>query len=339
MFQSTRLKLTMWYVLITMIVSMAFSTFIYVSVTREFRRFDKFQQYMKEHPEEIPPPPPRFKVMIRINSGFEQEARERILMTLIGVNLVILGLAGIGGYFLAGRSLKPIKEMIDEQHRFVADASHELRTPLTALKSEIEVTLRDQKLSVAESRKVFESNLEEVNNLQILTDNLLELASYQRKIERSQFSSVNIRDVVDEAVKRVQMAAKQKQIILQNRVTDVHFDGEANSLIQLFVILLENAIKYSPSESTVEVAYTKTDSHLKVIVKDQGIGIDDKDISHVFKRFYRSNTARSKTEASGYGLGLSIAKKIVENHNGTIKVETEKNAGSTFIITLPVQNS
>ena len=329
----------MWYVLITMIVSMLFSTFIYVNVTREFRRFDKFQQYLKDHPNEIPPPPPRFKMIIKMNAEFEQEARQRILMTLLGVNLVILGLAGIGGYFLAGMSLKPIKEMIDEQHRFITDASHELRTPLTVLRSEIEVSLRDKNITVTEARKILESNLEEVNNLQILTDNLLELASYQQKAMRDSFKTVHINDIMTEAVKAVHKTAKQKEITINNEMTDQFVKGNEVSLVRLFVILLDNAIKYSPEKSTVTISEKKTDGHVRITVADQGIGIDAKDISKVFHRFYRSNSARSKTQASGYGLGLSIAKKIVENHDGSIRVESEKDKGTTFTVSLPVDTS
>jgi signal transduction histidine kinase len=307
-------------------------------VTREFRRFDKFQEYVREHPEEIPPPPPRFKVIIKMNADFEREARQRIMMTLLGVNLVILGLAGIGGYFLAGMSLKPIKDMIDEQHRFITDASHELRTPLTVLKSEIEVSLRDKNMTVAEARNILESNLEEVNNLQILTDNLLELASYQQKTLRDSFKTVHISDIMDDAIKAVHKAAKQKDISIKNEMTDQFVKGNEISLVRLFVILLDNAIKYSPEKSAVTITEKKTDGYIKVRVTDQGIGIDEKDIPKVFHRFYRSNSARSKTQASGYGLGLSIAKKIVDNHDGSIKVESEKDKGTTFIVTLPVDN-
>lgn len=338
MFQSARIKLTLWYVLITMIVSMLFSTFIYINVTKEFRRFDKFQQFVEEHPEEIPPPQRRLRVIINMNAEFEQEARQRILITLFGVNVVILGLAGIGGYFLAGMSLQPIKVMIDEQHRFVTDASHELRTPLTVLRSEIEVSLRDKNMTVACARHILESNLEEVNNLQILTDNLLELASYQQKALRKSFKTVGVDDIISNAIKGVRKAANEKDIAIKNEMTDQFVKGNEISLIRLFVILLDNAIKYSPEKSTVIITEKKTDGHIRVKVADEGIGIDAKDIPKVFNRFYRSNTARSKTQASGYGLGLSIAKKIVENHNGSIKVESEKDNGTTFIVSLPVDN-
>lgn len=329
----------MWYVLITMIVSMCFSVFIYVNVTKEFRRFDKFQQYMKEHPEEIPPPPPRFRVMIKFNSDFEREARQRILMTLIGVNLVILGLAGIGGYLLAGMSLQPIKVMIDEQYRFITDASHELRTPLTVLKSEIEVNLRDQNMTLAEARSVLESNLEEVNNLQLLTDNLLELASYQQKSMQESFKKIKVKEIVASAIKTVHKGAIQKDITIKNETGEESVTGNEISLSRLCVILLDNAIKYSPEKSIVSITAHRTDGHVKIKVADQGAGIEGKDIPYIFHRFYRSDTARSKAEASGYGLGLSIAKKIVDNHNGSIKVESEKEKGTTFVVSLPIDNS
>jgi signal transduction histidine kinase len=143
---------------------------------------------------------------------------------------------------------------------------------------------------------------------------------------------------MDDAIKAVHKAAKQKDISIKNEMTDQFVKGNEISLVRLFVILLDNAIKYSPEKSAVTITEKKTDGYIKVRVTDQGIGIDEKDIPKVFHRFYRSNSARSKTQASGYGLGLSIAKKIVDNHDGSIKVESEKDKGTTFIVTLPVDN-
>src|SRR4030042_3060689 len=171
MFQSARLKLTAWYVLIIMLISIGFSVTVYKSLRFELERAARMPPSPPpptgdiHHAPRIPPPP-------RIDPAVVEEMEKRIMFGIFVINLLILGSAGGGGYFLAGKTLKPIKEMFDQQNRFIADASHELRTPLTALKSEIEVGLRDKKLNLVQVKKLLKSNLEEVNNLQVLSDDL-----------------------------------------------------------------------------------------------------------------------------------------------------------------------
>lgn len=110
-----------------------------------------------------------------------EDAKRRVALQLFYINLGILGFSGMAGYFLAGRTLNPIEAMLDEQKRFIADASHELRTPLTAMKTEIEVALRDKGLDAEYARELLRSNLEEVDKLKMLSDDLLSLGSYQKE--------------------------------------------------------------------------------------------------------------------------------------------------------------
>src|SRR5690349_4348223 len=144
MFENARLKLTAWYLVIIMAISLMFSCVIYTSINTEFQRFERIQLRIHEDIQEgFPIPPPRFG---RPDPEMIEESRKRVVLILAVINVSILFLSGIAGYFLAGRTLKPIKKMVEEQRRFVTDASHELRTPLTALRSEIEVGLRNKQL-------------------------------------------------------------------------------------------------------------------------------------------------------------------------------------------------
>ena len=182
MFHSARIKLTAWYLIIIMAISLSFSTFIYLGATREFDRILRIEQFRITHPElgeryiqrpvwdtdTLPLPKPPDPALINAT-------RIRVIEGLAGINLIILMLSALAGYFLAGRTLRPIKNMVDEQNRFITDASHELNTPLTSLKTSIEVNLRDKKLSLDKSKDVLLSNLEEVNSLQALSDELIKI--------------------------------------------------------------------------------------------------------------------------------------------------------------------
>jgi signal transduction histidine kinase len=265
------------------------------------------------------------------------DTKNRLILILILTNTVILGGSFAAGYFLAGRTLRPIKEMIDEQNRFVADASHELRTPLTSLKTEIEVNLRDKGLVLEDARKLLSSNLEEIDNLQVLSDDLIRLARYESGENGLTIEEVNLFSVTDEAVKKVAKLARNKKITIENEVADCTIFGSKSALTELFVIFLDNAIKYSSPQTTVRLDSEKTNGHILVRVIDQGVGIDQKDIPHIFDRFYRVDESRNKNSAPGYGLGLAIARQIIEKHKGTVRVQSKLNEGTIFTVQLPIK--
>lgn len=332
MFTSARLKLTAWYLVLIMLISISFTVVIYNLLASELDRVELMQRQRQERqlPFEFRQ---RYPTELEIDPVIIEEAKERLKLRLIFINLGILLLAGLSGYFLAGRTLRPIKEMVDEQNRFITDASHELRTPITVLKSEIEVNLRDKKIS-SNTKEILESNLEEVNNLQVLSDNLIKLA--QKNGNVISLEEVSLLEVIELAIKKVTPLSKIKKIKIENKIKVQSVKADKPSLIELFVILLDNAIKYSEKDTTITLASEKTDHAVVVSIKDQGIGISKEDIPHLFDRFYRADSSHTKVNAPGYGLGLSIAKQIVEKHKGSVKVESELELGTTFLIKLPL---
>jgi two-component system sensor histidine kinase CiaH len=340
MFESARIKLTLWYLLIIMAISVAFSTFIYFRTTDEFDRILRVQRYRIEHPAQqlqsfgLPNNIVEIQPLPLPDPDVIQDAKLRVLMTLISINSIIFILSSLAAYFLAGRTLKPIQRMMDEQQRFISDASHELTTPLTSLKTSIEVNLRDKKLNLEKAKKILESNLEEVDRLQALSEELLTLEQYQKKSIISGPSTITVKDIVETAYERIQPLAEKKQITIVRAVPSAYVLGNDRSLIELFVILLDNAIKYSPSKTTVAVTSEKADGKIKILVTDEGIGIEEKDIPHIFDRFYRADKSRTQQSIKGYGLGLSIAKKIVENSKGSICVKSTSKKGTTFTLSL-----
>jgi signal transduction histidine kinase len=347
MFTSARLKLTLWYVLISLAVSLLFSVFIYAGIDTEFRRLERMQVRLKQMQEEfgngerifvpVGPDGRPGRALEQIDPEAITKARIRVISILGVVNLIILGVAGTAGYFLAGRSLRPIKQMVDEQHRFISDASHELRTPLTSLRSEIEVGLRNKKITLADSKKLLESNLEEVVSLQALSDNLLDLAQTGRPVNNTQFSEVLLTNAINAAVKKLNGSLVKKGITVEKHRADITIIGIPDRIEELFVILLDNAAKYSPEKSTVKISVRKLKDVVEIAITDQGVGIEAEDLPYIFDRFYRANKSRSKENVSGYGLGLSIAKKIVDAHQGRISVESTVGHGTVFTIILPAK--
>jgi signal transduction histidine kinase len=189
-----------------------------------------------------------------------------------------------------------------------------------------------------QTKTLLKSNLEEVNSLQVLSDGLIRLTQYQKAQNGLEVADVSLTDITKEAIRKVTNAAKEKRITITNTIRSAVVQGNKTSLTELLVIFLDNAIKYSPRQKTVHITSNKTDSHIIIEIADEGIGIDEKDIPHLFDRFYRADKSRTKTGVPGYGLGLSIAKQIVDQHNGSIRVKSQLKKGTTFTIELPIKH-
>ncbi len=319
MFKNARIKLTAWYLLIIMFISIAFSLVIYQGLMNEVHRFSRMQ-----------------RLRFFVDEDLITEIKQRIIFGLGVINTIILLTSGALGYFLAGKTLRPIQEMVEEQNRFISDASHEFRTPLTVLKSSLEVNLRDKNLSLIDAKKLIEESINDVNKLQSLSDSLLDLSQYQKPFFMSNLKIISANICLNEAIKKIKPLAEQKQISIKKNLENIEIKGIKDDLINLFVIVLDNAIKYSSKKTSIQINSKSTDHQLIIEVKDQGIGIEKKDLLHIFDRFYRADQSRSKEKVVGYGLGLSIAKKIVSNYNGKILVTSEINKGSIFTIILPI---
>ncbi len=338
MFESARIKITIWYLLIIMLISGLFSVAFYHTSTRELQRFIvriKIDQQLQESGTSFTLPLPRPRNLPSIE---ELEAlQSRSLVTLILVNGVILVLAGGAGYFLAGRTLKPIKTMMDEQNDFISNASHELRTPLATLRTEMEGSLLEKHISDEKARKLIKSNLEEVGSLQALSNNLLQLTQVHSLNGHKPFAEVSVFEAIATAHKKVSSLAKQKNLTISIDATDNIVEGDASEIIEALVTILDNAIKYSNHNKAITIVTERNDQQVSIIIADQGIGISQKDLPHIFERFYRADKSRS--QADGFGLGLSIAKKIIEQHKGTITVASKVHKGTAFTITLPLKGN
>lgn len=350
MFKSARLKLTGWYLLIIMLISVSFSIVIYMRMAMEleggFRRAElrlkaeelgiSLPRRFSDLPGDLPPRlreiSPRFFFVEDL-----QAAKKRLGLNLLMVNGVILGISALAGYFLAGKTLRLIEVAMEEQRRFVADASHELRTPLTALKTSMEVALRDKKMSLQEAKRVIKSNLEDINGLQSLSNNLLSLAKLQSNSQSVVFENVNIAGVIKKAYQKIMPLAKKKEIEIKLETKSQAIQANEESLEEMMLIFLDNGVKFTPKGGKVIVT-TKIDKKYAIFkIKDTGVGIAKKDIPHLFDRFYRVDQSRSKNKVAGFGLGLSLAKKIIEIHQGSVNVASTLGKGTTFTVRLPLK--
>lgn len=309
-------------------------------------------RFFTERPEDLPS---RLREMTPRYFFVEdlEETKRRLILNLLLLNGEILIFSSLAGYFLAGKTLKPIENALEEQKRFVADASHELRTPLTALKTSLEVALRDKKMALADAKNVLEDNLEEVESLKSLSDKLLSLTRYQSNGQNLAFKEVNIREVIQKAVKKVTPLAKEKEIEVklsfdsaphqkvpgsaQDKLSGLKLEGNKESLEEMLLIFLDNGVKYTPKGGRVTIEGQSNKKSYVIKVKDTGIGIAKDELPHIFDRFYRADQSRSKEKVSGFGLGLSLAKKIIEIHKGTVEVASVLGKGTTFTIKLPLK--
>lgn len=316
-----------------MVISIFFSINIYALATRELDRgYGKRSDLIMNAPAELPR-----NFRRQLLEGTDQlikEARGKVFFALTVANLGVLLVGGWVSYILARRSLQPIEEAHASLERFTADASHELRTPISAMKSEIEVTLMQPKITDNESRKLLKSNLEELDVLTKLSDNLLKIARLKNQILDLEKQPLD--PIIQQALDRILPIAEKKNILIDNKGCHnytVLIDN--TSLIEVLIIILDNAIKFSPKKSTITIGCNKKDRYTEIYIQDQGKGIDKIDLSHIFERFYQADSARSsQNRSSGHGLGLSIAKQIIEKMNGSLKVTSKINKGSRFIISL-----
>lgn len=326
LFNSAILKLTVYYLAIIMVISICFSVILYQvygsEIDRSLRTFSgQGQQFYSN-----------FDGVEQLRQQRLAESKEHLVSNLILVNLATLVIGGGGSYLLARRTLKPIQDAMDAQNRFTSDASHELRTPLAAMQTEVEVALRANQLSKDRMRALLGSVLEEVHKLRSLSDRLLQLSNNKHLA----ITSINIEDSAIEAVSRMVSVAQAKEITIQNNIAPLHVKGNRDAFADVLTVLIDNAIKYSPAKTTVTLSSEKRDGSADIIIADQGMGIKATELPHVFDRFYRADSSRAKQNVEGYGLGLSIAKQLVEQHKGTIVAASTPGKGTTFTITLPL---
>ena len=234
------------------------------------------------------------------------------------------------------QDLTELRDYEQLRRRFVANVSHELKTPLTAIRGLTEALLDGALEDAANNRRFLGLVDEEARRLSRLIDDLLELSRIETHEAVLKLESVDLKALVQALLPAFEPELISRRLTLTTRIDDrARLSADPDRLRQVFINLIDNAIKYNREGGEVTISAKLEDSVLRVTVADTGIGIPTEDLPRIFERFYRADKARSR-ESGGTGLGLSIVKHIVESHDGQVHVESEPGRGSIFSITLPL---
>lgn len=333
MFQSATLKLTAWYALGIIVISFIFSLLVLNFATGELQaRFEIIETRISQNTTLLEQSDFNFQ---DVRERQLNEAKHNIIVMLVYANVAVFVVACIGGYAWARRTLLPIEAAHEAQTRFTSDASHELKTPLTVMKTELEVVLHDSKATKQDYRDILVSNLEEVDRLNALSSTLLLLA----KLEYSELEwrKFNVTETIGRAMHSLGERAERIDVTAMKKIPDI----EANpaSITELVVVLLDNALKYSPTSSRVQVSIERRPRSVEINVENAGEGIQADQLPHIFTRFYRADSARRKQEVVSYGLGLPLAKKIVELHHGELSATSQPGVFTRFTVRLPLSQT
>ncbi|TSC84342.1 MAG: histidine kinase [Parcubacteria group bacterium Gr01-1014_13] len=264
-----------------------------------------------------------------------QDVQGDLVRSLVWVNIILLVAAGVASYWLARATFKPLQEMHEGQRKFFGDASHELRTPLSILRLDLENQLADKTLS-APIRERIVSNLEEVDRMGKLVNGLLALARFDELYSAKQknFIPVSLIPLTQHAVERLQVLAKEQQVdLVFNLLTKEKLIILSNEevLLQTITNIIKNGIMYNRPGGKVIVTIHNDKRHAFITIVDTGVGISKQDLDKIFDRFYRADKSRS-SETGGSGLGLAIVRSSMNYLDGTVKIESEVEKGTSIVL-------
>ncbi len=318
-FQQARIKLTASYIIMLAVILCVFSISLYFALAKNLRE-DLDVELSDE------------QTHVRVINQTVHHLKTTIIITDLGVLLLISVLS----YALAGKTLRPIEEALLAQKQFSADASHEFRTPLSIMKNELEVAAASGHISSEDAKVLIQSNLEEVNHMSSMVDQLLKLSRSESHQNGFAMTQVKLAEVTKEAVAKMQKLAQIKHINLKvEAVKEDEILGSVDALQEMVLNLLQNAIDYTPENGSVKIVIKSSGKFQELTIQDTGIGIEPKDLSHIFERFYKADNTRSLRSNSS-GLGLSIVHDIVQKHRGKIHVSSTPGKGTLVTVTFPL---
>ncbi|MGG0718507.1 ATP-binding protein [Robertmurraya massiliosenegalensis] len=275
-------------------------------------------------------------IQLMININAEKTIIENFGELLIICSSIFIILSISASYFLSKKMMKPIIRSWNKQAEFVENASHELRTPLTIIQNKLELLLTNPQEKIMNKFENIALSLSETRRLSKLTSDLLTLA----RADASETDLIKVPIEIDSFVEKIcapyiEIAESQNKHFSLKLNAQMEIKADETRLHQLFVILLDNALKYTSDEESIEIKTSVSDQKIHLEVSDTGIGIKEENMKFIFDRFYREDKARSR-ETGGSGLGLSIAQWIVQKHNGSISVSKNHPKGTVFTVNFPI---
>lgn len=309
-FRSAEFKLTIFYFLIICGISLIFNAVIFGTISNGRMEISQDFSDMKSTTESF-----RNSIIEARNAAAEKQIFEAMMV----LNFAILVAGGWGSAILARKTLAPLEKAHKLQSEFISNASHEIRTPLSTIQLETELILKDKNASREDLREILQSNLEEAKSLESLTSMLLRLS----KIEKIALENVNLNEIVKN---RLEKFPSDKINFTESKEFIVYANETA--IAELATILVDNALKYNTSKEKIDVKIFRENRQAILEVSNFSRQIEKSELDKLFERFYRSDNARScNGKCEGHGLGLAIAKKLVENLESSLTVHNEKVAG------------
>ena len=282
---------------------------------------------------------PEGKKLAFADQNFELSMLRILLRNCTLLFLVAAFLFFLLSLYLSRWALHPAELAWQQQNQFIADASHELKTPLTVILANLGILLSHRDATIASQKKWLDNTKEEATRMKQLVEELLFLARADTRaadIAASSFTDFDYSDAVLNCVLLFESVAFESKVDLTQNITPgIRLNGNEPGVKQVVSILLDNACKYAGTNGTVSVSLARTSHHAVLTVRNTGDPIPPEEQKHIFERFYRTDKSRVRKEG-GYGLGLSIAKTIVEQHKGRITVTSSAKEGTVFSVSLPV---
>lgn len=257
-----------------------------------------------------------------------------IVMILAILMIIFTILLAFLSYYLAGKAMVPIQNSYEKQRTFVSDASHELRTPLSIFLGSVDLLEREETAVLSPiGREVLHDLRSETMHMSKLLENLLLLSRSDQNHEPITKETLQLSALLSSICHRFQRILPEAIQLTSQIEENISIEADSMRIQQLLYILLENALHYT-KKGEIQVTLTSSQRQAFIDIQDSGQGITPKDLPYIFDRFYRADDSRDR---SGVGLGLSIAKMIIDNHHGMIQVKSTVGVGTTFSITLPLQ--
>lgn len=253
------------------------------------------------------------------------------LSNIAVISLVLLLLIGIGSWWLAGKAVIPTQKSLDQQQAFIANASHELRTPLTLIRASAELAGRG--VTSKEQKGLINDVLMDVDYLTKLVEDLLLLSRLDSKKISINLKTVNLNEIFMDLQRQYNLLPDQNKATLQIVSTNCFVYSDPDRLRQLLWIFIDNALQNTPVEGQIQLSAVNQNRDIQIHIVDNGCGIPEKDLAHIYDRFYKARNALHKSR--GAGLGLSIATSLVNVLRGTMNIESKANNGTAVSINLP----
>ncbi len=314
-FRRARLKLTAVYILIVAIIVIGFSAFLYLNLQQSLNEGNGVDGDFSSNEAQQ-------QFVTHTLATFEND--------LLVIDATILLFAGAFGYWFAGYTLRPIQRSLEAQQAFSEKASHELRTPLAVMRNEFEVLLRNSAPTKELMHSALKSGIEEIDRLSGMTRDLLTLARSHTAIQTSS-EKVDLAELAKSTANKIRQLSENKGIRLNvSAEGSIFVLGWTGELTRALTNLLQNAIEHTPKDGTITLDVQREGVQAIMHISDTGRGIEAKDLPHVFERFYKGEGT------TGSGLGLSIVKELIEQHGGSVSIESEKGKGTSVTVRLPI---